>query len=92
MPPPGRQDYGPGGMDGAQPFFQYSQCNGRKKALCVRCLLRKIRAECQNLTLGIDRHQLLWPEIRAEGVHQRCTQRAEVFVTYVVTRSAKQWC
>jgi hypothetical protein len=32
-PPFGQQNYGPQGSQ--QPFFQYSQCNGRKKALCV---------------------------------------------------------
>ncbi|KAF5382203.1 hypothetical protein D9615_004384 [Tricholomella constricta] len=38
-PPTQQQNYGPhfqgaGGRD-AQPFFQYSQCNGKKKALCI---------------------------------------------------------
>jgi hypothetical protein len=38
MPPAQTQHYGPQfQVDGhnEQPFFQYSQCNGRKKALCV---------------------------------------------------------
>ncbi|THH15699.1 hypothetical protein EW146_g4816 [Bondarzewia mesenterica] len=39
MPPQGHQNYGPR-FEGAnhqqqQPYFQYSQCNGRKKALCI---------------------------------------------------------
>ncbi|KIM80480.1 hypothetical protein PILCRDRAFT_73139, partial [Piloderma croceum F 1598] len=38
-PPPQQQYYGPqfqgAGGQQAQPFFQYSQCNGRKKALCI---------------------------------------------------------
>ncbi|KAJ7593222.1 peptidase C14, caspase domain-containing protein [Mycena floridula] len=39
MPPPQQQHYGPR-FEGAnhqsqQPFFQYSQCNGKKKALCI---------------------------------------------------------
>ncbi|KAA1467452.1 peptidase C14 [Dentipellis sp. KUC8613] len=39
MPPPEQQNYGPQ-FEGAnhqqqQPFFQYSQCNGKKKALCI---------------------------------------------------------
>lgn len=39
-PPPQQQYYGPqmqGGHHGQpqQPFFQYSQCTGSKKALCV---------------------------------------------------------
>ncbi|GLB40399.1 putative metacaspase [Lyophyllum shimeji] len=39
-PPPTQQQHygphiqGPGGRD-TQPFFQYSQCNGKKKALCI---------------------------------------------------------
>ncbi|KAF8071909.1 peptidase C14, caspase domain-containing protein, partial [Lyophyllum atratum] len=38
-PPSQQQNYGPhfqgaGGRD-SQPFFQYSQCNGKKKALCI---------------------------------------------------------
>jgi hypothetical protein len=39
MPPAQTQHFGPQfQVDGhsEQPFFQYSQCNGRKKALCVR--------------------------------------------------------
>ncbi|KAJ3920169.1 peptidase C14, caspase domain-containing protein, partial [Lentinula edodes] len=39
MPPQQQQQYGPqvGGPGGQpqQPYFQYSQCNGKKKALCV---------------------------------------------------------
>ena len=35
-PPAGQQYYGPQGSQ--QPFFQYSQCSGKKKALCVRLL------------------------------------------------------
>ncbi|KAJ3777105.1 putative metacaspase [Lentinula raphanica] len=39
MPPQQQQYYGPqvGGPGGQpqQPYFQYSQCNGRKKALCI---------------------------------------------------------
>src|ERR1700749_2854315 len=39
MPPPEMQNYGPQ-YEGPnhqmqQPFFQYSQCNGKKKALCI---------------------------------------------------------
>ncbi|KAF5391666.1 hypothetical protein D9757_002371 [Collybiopsis confluens] len=38
-PPPNAQYYGPqmGGPQGQpqQPYFQYSQCNGKKKALCI---------------------------------------------------------
>ncbi|CAK5268556.1 unnamed protein product [Mycena citricolor] len=33
MPPSGYQNYGPQG--GQQPYFQYSQCTGKKKALCI---------------------------------------------------------
>ena len=39
MPPIGHQRYGPQFEDAnhrqQQPYFQYSQCNGKKKALCV---------------------------------------------------------
>lgn len=40
MPPQQTQYYGPQFQQGGsgqeqQPYFQYSQCNGRKKALCV---------------------------------------------------------
>ncbi|KAF8340614.1 peptidase C14, caspase domain-containing protein [Cantharellus anzutake] len=36
MPPSGNQTYGPTYENGRQQnWFQYSQCNGRKKALCV---------------------------------------------------------
>ncbi|KAF8485918.1 peptidase C14, caspase domain-containing protein [Russula ochroleuca] len=36
-PPFGQQNYGPQlqGSQQQQPFFRYSQCNGRKKALCI---------------------------------------------------------
>jgi len=39
MPPTERQNYGPivagGNNTQHQPWFQYSQCNGRRKALCI---------------------------------------------------------
>ncbi|KAK7033158.1 caspase domain-containing protein [Favolaschia claudopus] len=39
MPPAARQNYGPQFQNDQhqmqQPFFQYSQCNGKKKALCI---------------------------------------------------------
>jgi hypothetical protein len=36
-PPTGQQNYGPQNVNQhVQPFFQYSQCTGKKKALCVR--------------------------------------------------------
>jgi hypothetical protein len=38
MPPSQAQYYGPR-YNQSQPFFQYSQCNGVKKGLCVRRLL-----------------------------------------------------
>ncbi|KZT73594.1 hypothetical protein DAEQUDRAFT_743062 [Daedalea quercina L-15889] len=39
-PPTGQQNYGPrmntpGGQEQLQPYFQYSQCTGRRKALCI---------------------------------------------------------
>ncbi|TFY58401.1 hypothetical protein EVJ58_g6443 [Rhodofomes roseus] len=39
-PPAGQQHYGPtmdtpGGQQQMQPYFQYSQCTGKKKALCI---------------------------------------------------------
>lgn len=38
-PPTQQQFYGPQGPNGqGQPFFQYSQCTGKKKALCVSAL------------------------------------------------------
>ena len=42
-PPPHIQNYGPHFQDAnnrdTQPFFQYSQCTGKKKALCVCSLI-----------------------------------------------------
>ncbi|KAJ7274358.1 peptidase C14, caspase domain-containing protein [Mycena haematopus] len=35
MPPTHQQHYGPQFQNAQQPFFQYSQCNGKKKALCI---------------------------------------------------------
>ncbi|KAH7884322.1 peptidase C14, caspase domain-containing protein [Phlebopus sp. FC_14] len=35
MPPSQQQFYGPQGQQAQQPYFQYSQCNGKKKALCI---------------------------------------------------------
>jgi hypothetical protein len=34
-PPTQQQFYGPQFANQGQPFFQYSQCNGKKKALCI---------------------------------------------------------
>jgi len=38
-PPTGNQNYGPqfqgANQQNSQAFFQYSQCNGKKKALCI---------------------------------------------------------
>ncbi|THG96767.1 hypothetical protein EW145_g7720 [Phellinidium pouzarii] len=51
MPPAGVQSYGPHsqGRDnsGAEPYFQYSQCTGRKKALCIGINYVGQRAELQ---------------------------------------------
>lgn len=37
MPPIHIQHFGFQTEGGLQPSFQYSQCTGRRKALCVRC-------------------------------------------------------
>ncbi|KAI0303843.1 caspase domain-containing protein [Multifurca ochricompacta] len=34
-PPQGQQRYGPQSQQQQQPYFQYSQCTGKKKALCI---------------------------------------------------------
>lgn len=93
MPPAETQRYGPhfqtpNGED-QQPFFQYSQCNGRKKALCVSWLF------CYDATgtyvsayaHTIDWYQLLWPGCRIEGLYQRCTQCAKILDGCVCLKS-----
>ena len=51
MPPTGQQHYGPqfenqSSHQVQQPYFQYSQCTGKKKALCVSAwFLISVRCE-----------------------------------------------
>lgn len=79
MPPTGQQSYGlqpvPGGqMQSA--YFQYSQCNGKKKALLVRF---HFEFPCfQTLRLFTDRYKLHWPARGTSGLHRRCTSHAEI--------------
>lgn len=73
MPPTHVQHYGPKVEGNQQPFFQYSQCTGRKKALCVRppfptrpsfffSFLNKFKT--------LDWHKLHWTRIRIKRLPQ----------------------
>lgn len=71
MPPSQQQNYGPH-FEGPnhrdqQPFFQYSQCNGKKKALCVRTSLGKLRTAFNR---GTDRDQLRRYELGTARLYQ----------------------
>lgn len=73
-PPTTQQNYGPtmdSGQQHYQPHFQYSQCTGKKKALCVHPVFDAPSFVALTL-LSLDWDQLYWECPGIEGVHQRC--------------------
>ena len=73
-PPTHIQNYGP---EGANNHFQYSQCTGKKKALCV-CFFVRTLINPQQQTFFLDRNQLFRSGRRVKRVYQRRKQYAKI--------------
>lgn len=76
-PPTQIQNYGPQMQNNQQPYFQYSQCNGKKKALCVYIVdISRIFPPDSHLQ-HVDWNKLFRPNWGASGMHQRREEHRE---------------